>query len=67
MSRLKTENLKQCVSILKAFIDEASTPDNKKGIAKLALNQLQRITAGNDSIESGDVSFFCFGKPRADP
>jgi hypothetical protein len=64
MSRLKTENLKRCVSILKEFIDEASTQDNKKGIAKLALTQLHRISAGNEFVEDVNSSFFCFDRPK---
>jgi hypothetical protein len=66
MGRLNLENLNKCVSLLREFVDESSEANTKKGIAKLALNQLQKIMAGNDSIGNGDVSFFCFGKPRAD-
>jgi hypothetical protein len=47
MSNLKAESLNKCVSLLREFIDE-SGDGSKKGIAALALNQLERITAGND-------------------
>ena len=50
MGRLKVENLKKCVSFLKEFIDESSEADNKKGIAKLALEQLEKITAGIEPL-----------------
>lgn len=64
MSRLKDENLKKCVSLIREFIDEASTEGNKKEIAILALNQLQNITAGSDQqIPLGPA---CLTRPRAD-
>jgi hypothetical protein len=50
MGSLKAENLKKCVSLLREFIDESSEANNKKGIAKLALEQLQRITAGTETL-----------------
>jgi hypothetical protein len=46
MSHLKNENVTKCVSLLREFIEEASIQGNKKGVAILALNHLQRITAG---------------------
>ena len=64
MSRLKNENLKQCVSLLREFIDEASTQGNKKEIAILALNQLQSITAGED--QQYLLGPACLTRPRAD-
>jgi hypothetical protein len=70
MSRLKAENLKKCVSLLREFIDDASKEDNKKEIAILALNQLQRITAGSDPNGGGGSTMGgpeCFSRPRADP
>ena len=48
MSRLKTENLTQCFSLLREFIDESSESNNKKGLAIMALEHLQKITAGKD-------------------
>ena len=49
MSQLKDENVKKCVSLLREFIEEASVQDNKKGVAILALNHLQRIKAGAEA------------------
>ncbi|UCH95424.1 MAG: hypothetical protein JSV88_00880 [Candidatus Aminicenantes bacterium] len=63
MSRLKSENLKKCFSLLREFIDEATEADNKKVIAKMALGQLQKITAGISS--SGDLGPMCASRPRA--
>jgi hypothetical protein len=58
MSHLKDESLKKCVSLLREFIQEA--PGGKKGIAMLALHQLQKITAGTNT------SFLtCATRPRA--
>lgn len=64
MSRLKNENLKKCVSLIREFIDEASTQGSKKEIAILALNQLQRITAGSD--QQNPLGPICLTRPRAD-
>ena len=65
MSKLKKENVKKCVSLLRAFVEESSSHDNQKQRAILALNQLQKITAGTDpAVVIGDVSFFCLGRPR---
>ena len=64
MRTLKSENLRKCLSLLREFIDEAPQTD-KKGIAALALNQLQAITAG---IGPGDspINSNCNGRPRID-
>ena len=60
MSHLKDESLKKCVSLLREFINEAPL-GSKKGTAILALNQLQKITAGTST------SFMtCATRPRAD-
>lgn len=64
MSRLKAENLTKCFSLLREFIDDASELNHKKGIAIMALNQLQKITAGNIKAASADMT--CLTKPRAD-
>ena len=61
MSRLKTENLRQCVSLLREFIEGAGSPGERKEIAILALNQLQNVTAGTNS-----PTFSCTYKPRID-
>ena len=64
MGRLKVENLKKCVSFLKEFIDESSEADNKKGIAKLALEQLEKITAGIEPL--GAVGCYIAARPIID-
>jgi hypothetical protein len=46
MNRLKTENFNKCFSILEEFIDQSQEDHNKKGMALVALGQLQKITAG---------------------
>ncbi len=67
MSQLKKENLEKCVSLLREFFEESAALDNKKQRAVLALNQLQKITAGNDTaIVGGAVFFNCLGRPRLD-
>ena len=58
MSRLKSENLKQCVSQLREFIEGARIAGERKETALLALNQLQNITAGtnqNGAFSSCDI------------
>jgi len=62
MSRLKTENLTQCVSLLRDFIDESSESNYKKGLAKMALEHLQKITAGKD--HPGTDNECIGGKPK---
>jgi hypothetical protein len=62
MSHLKKENLNKCVSLLREFIDESLLEDNKKGTAILALEHLQRITAGK-TLEAAPQ---CYSRPRAD-
>jgi hypothetical protein len=65
MSKLKKENVKKCVSLLREFVEESSALDNKKEEAILALNQLQKITAGTDPVNGiGNVSFLCGGRPQ---
>ena len=63
MSKLKSENLRQCVSLLREFIDQAAETENKKVIAKMALGQLQKITAGSSSDVLDPM---CSSRPRAD-
>jgi hypothetical protein len=59
MSHLKDESLKKCVSLLREFIHEVPS-GSKKRTAILALNQLQKITAGTNT------SFLtCATRPRA--
>ena len=61
MSNLKKENVSKCVSLLREFIDGADSRDNKKGIAVLALDQLERITAGT----TNETDAACASIPRA--
>ena len=61
MSSLKKETLNTCFSLLGEYI-AAGPQDRKSEIARLALDQLRVITAGQDT-DSGDLS--CNGKPRA--
>ncbi|NIM16046.1 MAG: hypothetical protein GTO45_28935, partial [Candidatus Aminicenantes bacterium] len=49
MSRLKIEDSKTCFSVLREFIDDAPLLGSKKERAMLALEQLQKITAGTGS------------------
>lgn len=64
MSKLKYENLQKCVSLLREFIDKATETENKKVIAKMALGQLQKITAGISS--PGILGPMCSSRPRAE-
>lgn len=61
MSHLKTESVKKCVSLLREFIDESQGKNVTRGVAMLALDQLQKIAAGTDSTGPQ-----CFDHPRAD-
>lgn len=74
MAKLKNENVKQCVSILKGFIDGSAAVDKNKAV--LALEQLKRVTAGIDiggpiciskPLANGSIKYSaCLSKPRAD-
>jgi hypothetical protein len=68
MGKLKKENVKKCVSLLREFVEESSALDTKKERAILALNQLQGITAGTDPNITiiGGVYLRCLGRPRVD-
>jgi hypothetical protein len=59
MSHLKKEIADKCISLLREYIDEASL-SSKKESAILALNQLQKITAGNDPTPQ----LACSSRPR---
>ena len=59
MSRLKEQNVKTCVTLLREYINQ--TPSKSKRVAVLALNQLQKVMAGN-----GDPNGTCHSMPRAD-
>ena len=61
MKRLKEQNVNKCFSLLREFINE--TPLNsKKEMAVLALNQLQKISAGTGN--QGSIPG-CHGRPMA--
>ncbi len=64
MSNLKATNLNKCFSLLREFIDEAQV-SNKKGVAILALNHLQKITAGDGGGATTNSDPHCTGRPRA--
>ena len=69
MTNLKNESLNKCFSLLREFIDDGSGEGNKKEIAVLALNQLQRITAGTEPTGGGSQTPMgpeCSSQPRAD-
>ncbi|MFC2154999.1 hypothetical protein ACFLRB_00710 [Acidobacteriota bacterium] len=66
MSRLKDENVKKCYSLLQEFIEEAPSMSSKKGLATLALSQLQKITAGTGTSEEGGTTPHCHDVPRID-
>jgi hypothetical protein len=62
MSHSKGENLKQCVSLLREFVEKSTARDNKKGTAILALNQLQKVIAGTNG-EADVIVRACTGRP----
>ena len=64
MSKLKVESSKKCLSILRRFVEETSSSGKSKDLAILAINHLQKITAGTDIVLTG-TDFICTGKPRA--
>ena len=61
MTELKKQNVDKCFSLLREFIDEADSRNGKKGNVRLALEQLQRITAGATDENSPS----CTDYPRA--
>ncbi len=65
MSHLKKEMANKCFSLLREYINETSL-SSKKETAVLALDQLQKITAGTDSQDStNNMTLQCLGRPRA--
>jgi hypothetical protein len=69
MSQLKKEMANKCFSLLREYIDEAPL-SSKKETAVLALDQLQKITAGTGSQNvtnngSTMVTLSCSARPRA--
>ena len=65
MKSLKAENVEKCFNMLRQFIDKASTKDGREG-AVLALNHLQKITAGADLPVPGPSAPMCVDTPRID-
>jgi len=74
MSHLKEKTVNKCVSLLREYID-ATALSHQKESAILALNHLQKITAGKDSTGTSDADSsnstdglrsICYGRPRAD-
>jgi hypothetical protein len=67
MSYLKNDNVNKCVSLLREYIETPS--NNKKQIAVLALDQLQKVSAGSASgIDDGSaevVGMSCTERPKA--
>ena len=54
MRHLKRNNSKKCFSLLREFVEESGAVDNKKGIAILALDQLQRAKRGQANFEKNE-------------
>lgn len=74
MNHLKKQNVAKCFSLLKEFIHDSQGENNKRGVALLALDHLQKITAGTDdpnvssgTTSSGESVAECLDKPRAFP
>jgi hypothetical protein len=63
MSGLKEENIKKCVTLLREFINGPRQENRDKKVALLALDQLQKITAGQNKDVMAPQ---CYSKPRAD-
>ncbi len=64
MSHLKEKNVTKCLSLLREFIEETSAQGNMKRTAVLALDHLQKITAGTDGQEANNSSSMCVDTPR---
>ncbi len=62
MSTLKKEALNKCFSLLREFIDETSEENSRKGFAVMALDQLERVTAGKKKDEDST----CIDTPQLD-
>ncbi|MCP4153092.1 MAG: hypothetical protein GY757_35500 [bacterium] len=72
MSHLKENNLDKCFTLLREYLDEAP-PGSKNQNARLALNQLQIITAGKSHGNTSGpgrpilvIYSGCNGIPKAD-
>ncbi|MCK5055272.1 MAG: hypothetical protein KAT34_01345 [Candidatus Aminicenantes bacterium] len=68
MKSVQAENVTKYFSLLREFVDEPSAQGSKKSIAILALDHLQKITAGTDSqdLSTGEQYTYCLSRPRID-
>ncbi len=68
MRNLKSEVMNKCFSLLREFVNETPEINSRRGAAVLALDQLQRITAGTGGDGETDPELYstCKGRPRAD-
>lgn len=66
MKSLKSKHNEKCFSLLREFIENAGAEENRKGIAHLALNQLQKITAGSGSESPTNKNAAGGGTPGCD-
>ena len=62
MRHLKRNNVKKCFSLLREFVEASGAVDNKKEIAILALEELNRVMAG-DEVTSNNSELSCLGRP----
>jgi hypothetical protein len=64
MNHLKNENINHCLSLLREYVINTRR-GNKTGAAILALEHLQKITAGQDqSMRTEGYDLACNGSPR---
>jgi hypothetical protein len=61
MSYLKSKNAERCIGLIREFVE--GTPEGKKETAILALDQLQKICAGDDSSSEESIYASCMGRP----
>ncbi len=64
MSQLQADQSRNCLSILKQFVNEARTTETQRGVAELVLDQLEKVTAGTDP--NANTGPDCTYVPRAD-
>jgi len=64
MSRLRNKNSKKCLLVLRQFIEGSQPKGRERETAILALDQLQRITAGFGPRAAGKD--LCIGRPLAE-
>lgn len=56
MSSMKNENVTKCFSLLREFVENAESRNDNKEFAILAIEHLQRITAGEESNGASGTS-----------